>query len=121
VEQQSIDGQLRAPLLTDSNRWRRAICDFPTRVTFQRIDDSFARYGASINAKNKSLVITDDQDKNRKANFTFERPASDQNDSRRQHGRPHRSHATKANRPQPVPARQPRLPLDSGVFVQPLA
>jgi hypothetical protein len=63
VEQQSIDGQLRAPLLTDSNRWRRAIFDFPTRVTFQRIDDSFARYGASINAKNKSLVITDDQDK----------------------------------------------------------
>ena len=78
VEQQSLDGQLRAPLLTDSNRWRRAIFDFPTRVSFQRVDDSFARYGASIDAKNKTLVITDDQDKNWKANFTFERPAPDQ-------------------------------------------
>lgn len=78
VEQQSLDGQLRAPLLIDSDRWRRVISDFPTRVTFQRMDDSFARYGAAIDAKNKTLVITDDQDKNWKANFTFERPAPDQ-------------------------------------------
>ena len=78
VEQQSIDGQLRAPLVTDSDRWRRVIFDFATRVTFQRMDDSFARYGASIDAKNKTLVITDDQDASSKANITFERPAPDQ-------------------------------------------
>lgn len=78
VEQQSIDGQLRPPLLTDSDRWRRVISDSPTRVTFQRMDDSFARYGAAIDANNKTLVITDDQDKKWKANFTFERPAPDQ-------------------------------------------
>ena len=78
VEQQSMDGQLRAPLVTDSDRWRRVIFDFATRVTFQRMDDSFARYGASIDAKNKTLVITDDQDKSSKANITFERPAPDQ-------------------------------------------
>jgi len=78
VEQQSIDGQLRAPLLTDSGRWRRAVFDSPTRVTFQRVDDSFARDGVSIDLKNKTLVITHDQDKNWKANFTFERPAPDQ-------------------------------------------
>ena len=78
VEQQSIDGQLRAPLLTDSDHWRRVIFDFPTRVTFQRMDDSFARYGASIDAKSKTLVITDDQDKSWKTNLTFEHPAPDQ-------------------------------------------
>ena len=78
VEQQSIDGQLRAPLLTDSDHWRRVIFDFPTRVTLQRMDDSFARYGASIDAKSKTLVITDDQDQSWKANLTFERQAPDQ-------------------------------------------
>lgn len=78
VEQQSVDGQLRAPLLTDPDRWRRAIFDFATRVTVQRIDDSFASYGASIDVKNKTLLITRDQDKNWKAHFTFERPAPDQ-------------------------------------------
>lgn len=78
VEQQSIDGQLRAPLLTDSERWRRAIFDFPTRMTFERIDGWFAGHGASIDVKNKTLVISNDQDKNWKANFTFERRAPDQ-------------------------------------------
>jgi len=78
VEQQSIDGQLRPPLLTDSGRLRRAVFDFPPPVTFQCVDDSLARDGVSIDVKNKTLVITHDQDKNWKANFTFERPAPDQ-------------------------------------------
>ena len=78
VEQQSVDGQLRPPLLTDSGRWRRVIFDFATGVTLQRIDDSITYYGASIDAKNKTLVVTRNQDKNWKANFTFERPAPDQ-------------------------------------------
>ncbi len=78
VEQQVVDGQLRAPLVTDSGRWHRVIFDFPTRVTFQRIDDSFAPYGAAIDLKNKSFVMTDDKDKNWKANFAFERSGQDQ-------------------------------------------
>jgi hypothetical protein len=78
VEQQTTDGQPRAPLLTDSGRFRRAIFDFPNRMTFQRIDDSFVRHGASINEKDKTLVITDEKDKNWQAKFTFDRPTADQ-------------------------------------------
>lgn len=78
VEQQTVDGQLRAPLLNDAGRWRRAIFDFPTRVTFQRIDDSFAGHGVTIDEKGKALVLTDNKEKNWKANFSFERPAADQ-------------------------------------------
>lgn len=77
VDQQSINGQFRSPLLTDYDRWRRAIFDVPTRMTFQRMDDSFARYGASINLHNKTLELTNDDDKNWKANFTIERGAPD--------------------------------------------
>lgn len=78
VEQQTIDGQLRSALLNDAGRWRRAIFDFPTRMTFQRMDDSFAGHGVTIDEKGKTLVLTDYKDKDWKANFSFERPAADQ-------------------------------------------
>jgi hypothetical protein len=78
VRQMSIDEQPRPPLLTDSTRWRRAIFDYPDRMTFQRIDDSFAPYGASVNLPDRTLALTKKDDKNWTANFTFQRPAGDQ-------------------------------------------
>jgi hypothetical protein len=78
VDELSIDGQIRSPLLTDYDRWHRAIFDFPEAVAFQRMDDSFARYGASINVNDKTLALTKVSDKNWKANFTFQRQAQDQ-------------------------------------------
>jgi hypothetical protein len=78
VKQMSIDEQPRPPLLTDSTRWRRAIFDFPNRMAFQRLDDSFAPYGASINLPDRTLALTKSDDKNWTASFTFQRPAGDQ-------------------------------------------
>ena len=57
VEQLSIDGQLRAPLLTDYGRWRRVIFDFPERMSFQRMDNSFAGYGSAINVNDRTLGL----------------------------------------------------------------
>jgi len=78
VRQMSIDEQPRPPLLTDSTRWRRAIFDYPHRMAFQRTDDSFASYGASVNLPNRTLALTTNADKNWTASFTFQRPAEDQ-------------------------------------------
>ena len=78
VEELSIDGQLRSPLLTDYGRWRRVVFDTPDRNTFQRMDDSFVRYSASINVNDKTLALAKEDDKNWKANFTFQRVAQDQ-------------------------------------------
>ena len=78
VDQLTIEGQVRPPLLTDNERWRRVIFDVPTRMAFQRMDDSFARYGASINVNGKILALTNADDKNWKATFAFQRPAPDQ-------------------------------------------
>ena len=77
VDVLSIDDQLRSPLLTDYDRWHRAVFDFPDRMSFQRMDDSFARYGAAINTKDKTLSLSKDSDKNWKGNFTFQRVAPD--------------------------------------------
>ena len=91
VDELSIDGQIRSALLTDYVRWRRVVFDAPERVTFQRMDDSFANYSASINLNDKEIALTKTGDKNWKANFTFRRAAKDQltldgnMDSRRVH------------------------------------
>ena len=77
VKQMSIDEQLRPPLLTDSTRWRRAIFDYPGRMAFQRTDDSFAPYGASVNLPERTLALTKKGDKNWTASFTFQQPAED--------------------------------------------
>ena len=77
VEELSIDGQTRSPLVTDYGRWRRVVFDFPTNVAFQRMDDSFAWYGASIDTKAGMIVLTRG-DKNWKGNLALQRPAPDQ-------------------------------------------
>jgi uncharacterized membrane protein YphA (DoxX/SURF4 family) len=78
VGQFAVDGQLRSPLLGDYGRWRRAIFDFPDRVSFQRMDDSLAGYGTSINVNDKTLALTKNGDKSWKASLHFERAAQDQ-------------------------------------------
>jgi hypothetical protein len=78
VDQLTIDGQLRPPLLTDHDGWRRVIFDFPASVNFQGMDDSFAGYGASINVHERTIALTKGTDKNWKATFTFQRLAPDQ-------------------------------------------
>jgi hypothetical protein len=78
VEQMSIDGQIRSPLLNDYGRWRRVIFDFTTATSFQRMNDTYASFGSSINDKDKTINLTKGSDRNWKASFTFTRPAQDQ-------------------------------------------
>ena len=78
VDQLAVDGQLRSPLLNDyDRRWRRVIFDSPTGVVFQRTDDSFAHYGATVDLNSRSLTMTKGGSKSWTARFTVERPAQD--------------------------------------------
>jgi uncharacterized membrane protein YphA (DoxX/SURF4 family) len=78
VDQMTIDGQVRSPLINDYGRWRRVAFDFNDYTAFQRMDDSFAYYGTEINLKSGTLVLTKFDDKNWKANFSLRRPTPDQ-------------------------------------------
>ena len=78
VDQMTIDGQVRSPLLSDYGRWRRVVFDFPTLASFQRMDDSFARYGVKIDVNSNALALTKSDDKDWKANLAFQRPTPDQ-------------------------------------------
>ena len=78
IDEFSIDGQVRSPLVTDYDRFRRAVFDFQERMAFQRMDETLASYGAAINTSNNTVALTKFTDKNWKANFTFQRTAPDQ-------------------------------------------
>ncbi len=78
VDELSIDGQLHPPLLTDANRWRRVVFEFPDEMTFQKMDDSFTHYGAAINAGDQTIALKKFKDESWKANFKFQRPAANQ-------------------------------------------
>ncbi len=77
VTEMSVDGQVRPPVLTDRDRWRRAIFEGRTEMVFQRMDDSFTGYAALISIKDKTLALTGSKDRNTIAIFTFERATQD--------------------------------------------
>jgi hypothetical protein len=78
VDQMTIDGQIRSPLVNDYDRWRRVIFDYSDQIWFQRMDDSFAAYGAAMDVGKKSIAITKRNDKNWKGNLNFERATPEQ-------------------------------------------
>lgn len=78
VAELSIDGAVRPARLNDYDRqWRRVLFDEPARMVFQRVDDSFARYGVSVDITAKTLLLTKGESANWRSTFTFERPEED--------------------------------------------
>ncbi len=78
VDQLSIDGQLRPPLLTDAARWHRVIFDSPDAMTFQNMDDSFDSYGAAIHTGDQTIALKKFKDENWKATLKFQREPGNQ-------------------------------------------
>ena len=78
VESISVDGQTRPALLNDyDRRWRRVIFETPDTVTFQRTDDSFARFGVVVDPSRRTVALTKRGSRNWKASFSFDRPSAD--------------------------------------------
>ncbi len=63
--------------MSDGDRWRRLIFDVPAGAAFQKMDESFARFGTAIDTHENSLTLTKRGDKDWKANFAYTRPAPD--------------------------------------------
>lgn len=78
VQNLTVDGQARAPLLTDTLRWRRLVFDSPRYATAQNMDDSFHNYSVKIDTKSKTLELSSFTDQTWKADFSFVEPQPDQ-------------------------------------------
>ena len=78
IDDLSIDGRSGPAVLNDYDRqWRRVIFDSADIIVFQRIDDSLARYGVSVDTDARRLALTKGGSRAWQAAFTFEQPADD--------------------------------------------
>ena len=78
VERLVVDAQQRPTEQNDyDRRWRRVIFDTPDVVTVQRTDDSFARYGISIDRSTGTFALTKGGSRSWASRFTFDRPSDD--------------------------------------------
>jgi hypothetical protein len=77
VDEMTVDGQARAPLLTDDRRWRRVVFQGPTAVSFQRMDDTYVTYRAVVDVEGRTVTLDKPSDMNRAGRVSFERAGSD--------------------------------------------
>jgi len=78
IDEMSVDEESRPAVLNDyDRRWRRVIFDTPSVVVFQRTDDSFAHYEASIDTSSRAIALTKRNGGTWRASFTFDRPSQD--------------------------------------------
>ena len=78
IDEMSVDEESRPAVLNDyDRRWRRIIFDTPSVVVFQRTDDSFAHYEASIDTSSRAIALTKRNGGPWRASFTFDRPSAD--------------------------------------------
>lgn len=76
VERLAVDGQSGPPSLNEyDRRWRRVIFDSPDAVSFERTDDSFARYGARIDTALRTVTLSKSGSATWDAVFDYERPS----------------------------------------------
>ena len=78
VEQLSVDGEVRPTEMNDyDRRWRRVIFDELDSLVIQRTDDSFARYGASIDRSNGSIALRKGNGRTWASRLTYDRSGND--------------------------------------------
>jgi len=73
VDEMSIDGVIRSPLLTDYDRWRRVVFDFPQYMAFERMDDSFGGFAIAYDSKRNTLALSRRGDPQWKGKLTVRR------------------------------------------------
>jgi uncharacterized membrane protein YphA (DoxX/SURF4 family) len=80
IDEFSQDGALRAAVVTDNDRFRRAVFDFANSMAFQKMDDTFTGYGANYIDSQKRIVLSKSSDKNFKGDLSYTRETHDGQD-----------------------------------------
>jgi len=79
IQRLSVDGEFRPAMFNDyDRRWRRVIFDEPDLIVFQRLDDSFLHYGASIDVEHQQIAVRKIQSRLWNATMSFDRRGDDE-------------------------------------------
>ncbi len=77
VEEFEVDGQVRPPLLTEGERWRRVVFDYPGWIGIQLVNDSRQRFLLDLDLEKKTLTLGNRDHPDWESVFTFDRPESE--------------------------------------------
>jgi hypothetical protein len=72
VDEFTVDGSERPPLIADKERWRRVVFDHPKSMAIQLMSDSRLRFGLNLDEDKKTLELSKFTEPEWKASFTFE-------------------------------------------------
>jgi hypothetical protein len=74
VEEFTVDGEVRPPLTTDAERWRRVVFTFPGTMGLQLMGDSRRRFGLELDAGAGTLALTRRDDPAWRADLAYQEP-----------------------------------------------
>jgi hypothetical protein len=74
VEEFEVDGEVRPPLVTDTQRWRRVIFDYPGRVGIELMAGPGQRYNVTLDADRGTLELGKREDAAWKSTFVYQQP-----------------------------------------------
>ena len=77
VEEYSLEGAVKPPLLTDETRWRRLIFEFPNSLGVQGMTGEPSWYRLESDQAHNSITLSKWGDKNWKAEFSYREPQPD--------------------------------------------
>jgi hypothetical protein len=77
VDELAIDGQVRPPLVTDEERWRRVVFDVPGQMSVSHMNDFRDRYNVEIDPTKKTLTMTQRFNPDWKTTVAWHRPSPD--------------------------------------------
>jgi hypothetical protein len=74
VDVLQVNGVDRPPLITDAERWRRLVFDYPQGMSIQLMNDKRTGYGITLEEARKGFTLKKRDDPNLIAAFSYQRP-----------------------------------------------
>jgi uncharacterized membrane protein YphA (DoxX/SURF4 family) len=77
VDEFQIDGKTRPPLLTDADRWRRVVFDYPSMVSIQLMSNSRVRHALFLDPDQRTLALMNREHPSWNTKLRYELPEPD--------------------------------------------
>ncbi|HTV13472.1 MAG TPA: hypothetical protein VME68_02080 [Acidobacteriaceae bacterium] len=77
VEQQTVDGQVRPPLFTDNDRWRRILFDRHNLVVFERFNDERVLWTGTVDPRAGTIRLSQRGNGPGGASLSYTQPSPD--------------------------------------------
>jgi hypothetical protein len=74
VDEFEVDGKVQPPMITEKERWRRVVFDYPQVIAIQMMNDSRRRYMLKLDTGSKTIALTKRDDPAWKSDFSYTEP-----------------------------------------------